>query len=46
MDDLMSATRYALMMIRFAATPPMPCAPHTAAWRLMDGQLTAMNVRD
>jgi hypothetical protein len=24
MDDLMSATRYALMMIRFAETPPMP----------------------
>jgi Terminase RNaseH-like domain len=24
MDDLMSATRYALMMIRFAVTPPMP----------------------
>ena len=24
MDDLMSATRYALMMIRFARTPPMP----------------------
>jgi len=24
MDDLMSATRYALMMIRFADTPPLP----------------------
>ena len=24
MDDLMSATRYALMMIRFADTPPRP----------------------
>ena len=24
MDDLMSATRYALMMIRFAVTPPRP----------------------
>lgn len=39
MDDLMSATRYALMMKRKAKVRPVPSAPANAAWSALDPEI-------
>jgi len=39
MDDLMSATRYALMMKRKAKVRPVPSAPANAAWSALDPEV-------
>lgn len=38
-DDLMSATRYGLMMKRKAIVQPLPTAPRASKWEALDSEV-------